>query len=388
MRVLQLVDHMGRGGAQDLIRTLVEGLGRVAPAGDGLEFTVASIFAAGTQLRLPEGVGSLVLTDLPYRASSAIGLRAVRATQVLFEEQTYDIVHAHLYVSAVYLGLLHRWQPSLFRGSSLVYTMHANRRHLSSPFFYLTMGSLAPFRVIVTEFEESRDEVRGLWAARRARHEYIPLGVDSGRFHARGRTGNRDYWRRRLGLEERDLVLVSVARLHTQRRIETFLRALPSVHRGVLGARGRRAVLVLVGDGEKRHDYERLAQRLGIQEQVVFLGSEEDSPEMYWGADAYFTIAVGRDLGLAAWKAGLCGCPIVAANVGIPVATGVHDEGHFLLVEGVAAFASAAISVLEDPELGERLARRAVHTGERRHTSAAMVGEYARIYRSFAEARA
>ncbi|GEM_PF-6076047 len=371
-----------------MIRTLVDGLREVDQARGRVESTVASIFTADTHVRMPEGVATVILTDLPYRASSALSLRAVRATQVLLAEQTYDIVHAHLYVSAVYLGLLHCWRPSLFRHSSLVYTMHANRRHLSSPFFYLTMGSLTPFRVIVTEFEESRDEVRGLRAAQRAKHEYIPLGVDSGRFHARGRPENRHYWRRRLRLADGDLVLLSVARLHPQRRIETFLRALPAVRREVLNATGRRPVLVLVGDGEQRQDYERLTEILGIREQVVFLGSEEDSPEMYWGADAYFTIAVRRDLGLAAWKAGLCGCPIVATNVGSPVAPGVHDEGHFLLVEDAAAFASAAVNVLSNPDLGERLARRAAQTAQVRHTSSAMVREYARIYHSFAEPRA
>ncbi len=73
--------------------------------------------------------------------------------------------------------------------------------------------------------------------------------------------------------------------------------------------------LLLVGDGVKRPDLERLAAELKIVERVRFLGNRSDVPDILAAADIYIQPSRWDGFGIAALEAMAAGLPVVVSNV-------------------------------------------------------------------------
>ena len=124
------------------------------------------------------------------------------------------------------------------------------------------------------------------------------------------------------------------------------------------------AKLVLVGDGELRPEYEKLAKGLGIGERVTFLGriSDAELPDVYRSADvlAFPSVTGAEAFGLVALEAQACGIPVVASD--LPgVRTVVNDKvTGFLSPAGDAKELAAHLRlILENPGMAEEFGRAA-----------------------------
>ena len=100
-------------------------------------------------------------------------------------------------------------------------------------------------------------------------------------------------------------------RAHAFKGIEILLRALTHLPTNV--------ACTLVGDGDLRPSYEKLAKNLGIADRVTFRGriSDDELPDVYRGADIFvFPSTSGAEaFGLAALEAQACGVPVVASDL-------------------------------------------------------------------------
>ncbi|MFI8861126.1 glycosyltransferase [Streptomyces prasinus] len=133
-----------------------------------------------------------------------------------------------------------------------------------------------------------------------------PLGVDLTERHP----ALRDPAVRARYARAADALLVTCTRLSVEKRPATALDALE-----VLRRRGRRAVLVVAGDGPLRTRLERHARERGLP--VVFLGHVLD--RAYLGAlqasaDVCLAPGPAETFGLAALEAMACGTPVVAST--------------------------------------------------------------------------
>jgi len=114
-------------------------------------------------------------------------------------------------------------------------------------------------------------------------------------------------------------------------------------------ARTRPAVeLRLVGDGEERPRCERIAERAGIGERVVFTGYRSDVPAQLAHADAFILPSLEENLPLALLEAMGAGLACVATRVGgVPEALG---ECGLVVPPGDRGSLAAAMTRLADEE--------------------------------------
>jgi glycosyltransferase involved in cell wall biosynthesis len=138
------------------------------------------------------------------------------------------------------------------------------------------------------------------------------------------------------------------------------------------------ANLVLVGDGVLRDELRSLAER------VVFAGVRGDARALIGAADAVVLTSRSEGLPLAALEALAAGTPLVATAVR-GVRELLHDGDDCLLVpsDDAAAMAAAVRRVLDDRELAARLAAggRALAA---RHSEQAMVDRFLALYAELA----
>lgn len=104
--------------------------------------------------------------------------------------------------------------------------------------------------------------------------------------------------------------VVNMGRLSEPKGQWHLLRAMKLVNERL----EKKVNLKLVGDGELRAELERLAEELGIQEQVSFTGFLDDPWKEIAGADLYVCASLWEGLPMALIEAGRCGLPIISTD--------------------------------------------------------------------------
>ncbi|MFF5015602.1 glycosyltransferase [Streptomyces sp. NPDC001165] len=176
-----------------------------------------------------------------------------------------------------------------------------------------------------------------------------PLGVDLMERHP----ALRDPALRALHARGNESLLVMCSRLSVEKRPGTALDALEALLR-----RGRRAVLVVAGDGPLRARLEQRARERGLP--VTFLGYVADRAALgalQASADVCLAPGPAETFGLAALEALACGTPVVAsASSALPEVIGAAGAA---AADRADAFADAVELLLSRTEPERREAARA-----------------------------
>jgi glycosyltransferase involved in cell wall biosynthesis len=116
-------------------------------------------------------------------------------------------------------------------------------------------------------------------------------------------------------------------------------------------------VLTVAGDGPQRPMLEELARELSLRN-VTFTGqvSNAEMPGLYDAADIYLNSSEIDNMPLSIIEAYACGTPVVTTDPGgIPYMLEHERTGLLAPQRNPEALAAAAIRLLEDPELAERI---------------------------------
>ncbi|PJM96454.1 glycosyltransferase [Streptomyces sp. CB01373] len=176
-----------------------------------------------------------------------------------------------------------------------------------------------------------------------------PLGVDLVERHP----ALRDAAQRARHARDDETLLVMCSRLSVEKRPGNALDALEALLR-----RGRRAVLVVAGDGPLRARLEQRARERALP--VTFLGHVRDRgglAALQACADVCLAPGPAETFGLAALEAMACGTPVVAsASSALPEVIGSAGD---TAADHGEAFADAVEGLLARPERERREAARA-----------------------------
>jgi glycosyltransferase involved in cell wall biosynthesis len=169
--------------------------------------------------------------------------------------------------------------------------------------------------------------------------------------------------------------IVTVARLSPEKGHVVLLEALR-----LLTQRGLRAEVELIGSGEFRDHVAAHADRLGISEQVHLVG-ELEPPEVIehlHAADIFCLPSFAEGLPVSIMEAMAIGVPVVSTYIsGIPELA-VHQRTALTVPAGsAAALADALADLIDDPGLGDRLAKAARLEVEEHHSSPVNVARLA-----------
>lgn len=216
---------------------------------------------------------------------------------------------------------------------------------------------------------------RRSWWLPRGKVRYIPNGIDAARFSP-GPPAARAASRRRLGIAEGELVIGTVGRLGAEKNHARLLRAFATV------ADRRPARLLIVGDGPRRDELERLAHTLGIGDRVLFAGMIADPVGHYRAMDLFALSSDTEQMPLAILEAMGVGLPIVSTDVGDVRGMLGPPNWRFVVPRGREEdYASALAGLGEDADARSRLGRANREECLRQHSQDAMIGAYLALYR-------
>lgn len=177
---------------------------------------------------------------------------------------------------------------------------------------------------------------------------------------------------------EREPGIVMVARLSKQKDHQTLLRAV-----ALLRERGLRPPVLLAGGGKdrRRQPLERLAETLGLGEQVTFLGVHRGVPELLMRNRIAVLSTHYEGMPLALIEGMAAGCAVVGSAVPGVREVIVDGEDGLLVPEADAtALADALEKLLRDDAFADRLGRAARATALREYGRDRMNARYESLF--------
>ncbi len=139
--------------------------------------------------------------------------------------------------------------------------------------------------------------------------------------------------------------------------------------------------LVLVGDGPEREWLERFARDLDIESRVLFLGHRQDIPAILPLMDAFCLASDFEGMSNSVMEAMAVGLPVLASDIPANRELVVEGQtGYLIPVGDRAAYARAALSLFERPDMAERLGAAGRHRMATEFSVPQMIAAYAKIY--------
>lgn len=196
-------------------------------------------------------------------------------------------------------------------------------------------------------------------------------GVDCDRFAPQDASAIR----RELNIPGDAPIVGILAALRPEKNHELFLAGAKQIREAIPAVQ-----FIVVGDGPKRVELERLATDLGIADAVHFVGSRSDVPALLAACDVVALTSHNEASPVSILEALACGVPVVASNVGSVRETVVDGEtGRLFPIGDLAAFVTATVDLLKSPADRQRLGAEGRRRVEARWSLDAMVRGYEQL---------
>jgi glycosyltransferase involved in cell wall biosynthesis len=301
----------------------------------------------------------------------------------LFLREQPDIVHTHTAKAGTVgrsAGFLYRWlTPGIFVGRprecKFVHTYHGHVFHSyygpgrTKVFLAIErlLARLVTDRLIVVSKQQATEIGETYRVGRSGQIKVIPLGLDLGLFvdHA----SRRAHFRHELCIPDDAILVGIVGRLTEIKNHQMFLNVVARLKAIDPACRRQGAVrFIVIGDGGLRDSLELQTQALGLEKDVIFVGSRIDPEYFYPALDVVALTSRNEGTPLTLIEAMANARPVVATTVGgvVDLLGEVVEDGPYEVRRrgiGVRAgdeegFVAALSRIIRDRslrhELGER----------------------------------
>ncbi len=355
MRILQILPELNVGGVEtgtvDFARYLVE---------NGHKSVVIS--NGGRLVGQLEEQGSKHYALPVHKKSVAVAWKMIEQVRDIIVREKIQIVHARSRVPAWIAFFACRKTKAMF-----ITTCHGFYRH---PWYSQVMGW--PKLVIVPSEAIARHMI-DTYHVPAERIRCIPRSVDMARFEGIKRAKRKDG----------SFVVVILGRLTPLKGHPYFLQAMARVMRQVPHVK-----IWVIGDApqkkpEYRDELEKQAARLGLRNNIEFMGNRSDIPQLLAQADALcFASTEPESFGRAIVEAQAMHVPVVATKVG-----GVLDiiedgrTGYLVLPKDAGAMADKVLHIYQHPKEAKRMADAAYRKVREQYTVEQMAERTLKVYK-------
>ncbi|PSK89048.1 N-acetyl-alpha-D-glucosaminyl L-malate synthase BshA [Taibaiella chishuiensis] len=168
----------------------------------------------------------------------------------------------------------------------------------------------------------------------------VPNFVDAQRFHLT----NKEHFKKMLA-PAGERILAHVSNFRKVKRVEDVLAIFEQVRSHMPSK------LLMIGDGPERQNAEDLCRKMGIADDIRFLGKQDQMEEILNIADVFLLPSQYESFGLAALEAMACGVPVISSNAGGLPEINIHNQTGFLADVGdVKTMAAHTVYLLEHEE--------------------------------------
>jgi glycosyltransferase involved in cell wall biosynthesis len=156
----------------------------------------------------------------------------------------------------------------------------------------------------------------------------------------------------------------------TFRSVKTVVETIPN------------ARFLIVGDGPRQSELERMVRDLGISEYVIFAGFVDNIPEIYSFSDAAVLSSWSEGLPQSLLQAMASGVPVIATRVGGVPEIVINEETGILVDAGDhEALAEGIVRILRDSTEAVRFTENAKKLVSEEHSLTHMIDRIEELYK-------
>ncbi|HEX8253890.1 MAG TPA: glycosyltransferase family 4 protein [Thermoanaerobaculia bacterium] len=372
-RLLWLLDSLGVGGAEALVVPFARHLDR-----HKYTLFVGCLWKIEGEM-VVSGLRELGVPAIEFAARSLRDRTTYRVVRKFIEDEQIDLVHAHLTFSATWSALLSR-QTGIPSVATLHVAPSATRQFRNT----LRHRLVTDARDWVMRQTMNRWSSRVITVSEALRQTYLAKrdldpgkvtvvhnGIELERFR-RDRAATRARLEREFDIPPGKPILVTVSVLRPAKGIEFLLDAAKRVND---------AVFLILGDGNKREEWQALAAQQGIGDRVRWAGYRTDVDTILAGCDALVHPSLDDAFPTVLLEAMAAGLPVVATRVGgIPEIVNDGATGILVPPGDAEALASGIEELLADRERMRRMGALATDSAMTRFSTAAWVSRLTAVY--------
>ena len=151
-------------------------------------------------------------------------------------------------------------------------------------------------------------ELTNWYPVENAAIEVIPNGADLTVFHPQLKAIHREPVRAELHCNSRHLVFVFAGGEWNRKGLALAIEALAKME-------NKQAVLWIAGTDPQKQTFVSMVERLGLQDQVRWLGFRKDIERVYAAADVFLFPSAYEAFSLATIEAAACGLPVIMCDI-------------------------------------------------------------------------
>lgn len=293
----------------------------------------------------------LIMHKMPFERSpfKPSNLKAYKALKALVKEQKYDLIYCHQPVG----GVMGRLVAKKFQ-IPVIYVAHGFHFYKGCPkknlLFKWIESYCAKFTTALVTMNEE-DYQASLKMKAKKKYKINGIGLDLTKYK-KDETFNKQEFRKTLGLEKDDFVLLSVGELNENKNTLRLIDA-------VKGVDNEKVKYLICGQGPLEEDYKKKIAELGLENQVKLLGFRKDIPEILSSVDCFMMPSYREGLSKAMMEAMAYGLPVIASKIrGNVDLLGDNEGGILVSPNDTNGFSEAIELILSDNALKEAFKRR------------------------------
>lgn len=252
---------------------------------------------------------NISLIHIPFQRSpfSLKNIIAYKKLNEFLKKEKIDLIHCHTPIGGV-VGRIAGYKNKV---KNIIYTAHGfhffkGASLINWLLFYPVEKYLSKYtNILITINQEDYKRAQNFYAEK---VEYIPgVGLDTERI--RNTEVDKKKKREELGLTEDNIVLLSVGELSKRKNHITPIKALAQIKDN------KNIFYLIAGVGPLEKYLKEECKRLGIENQVKFLGFRKDVYELCKVSDIFVFPSLQEGLPVALMEALCCDLPIICSDI-------------------------------------------------------------------------
>ena len=364
--ILHLIQRHYRRGAELFASQLSSYL-----AIRGFHNVLCSLYESNSDnFPIPEAVDSLSIKARQAGLPAKFGLLPLDLLKLvnIFRKLEPEIVLVHGSDSLKYAALASRFYRKplmIYRNIGMASFWKRNSLQIQ-----LNKKLLERFDAVVSVSKISREDFLKLYGLSPNKVFTIPNGIDLKPYQSLKIGQVRSQIRHRLGITEKDTLLISVGNLSPEKNQSELITLVNELREMSLH-------LVLLGDGPLRQKLEQQANEYQLQERIHFLGLQSNVAQFLAASDIFLLPSRSEGMPAVLIEAGMAGLPSVAYDVGgVKEVIETDMTGIIVPSHSYQEFKANVVSLLGNPEKRRRLGSLARQQYPKRFAMEKVASEY------------
>ncbi|GAB3066171.1 N-acetyl-alpha-D-glucosaminyl L-malate synthase BshA [Virgibacillus ainsalahensis] len=183
------------------------------------------------------------------------------------------------------------------------------------------------------------------------------------------------YVKEEYGIRPDEKVIIHISNFRKVKRIKDVINTFHEIAENVPSK------LLLVGDGPEYSEAIQLVHKLGLIDNVLFLGKQKNISDLLSISDLKLLLSEKESFGLVLLEAMACKVPAIGTNVGGIPEVIVHNEtGYIVELGDIKTAAAYAVQLLNDEVLLEEFSKKAHSHAWENFNSKKIVDQYLDLY--------